>query len=96
MNFNLGSIDIRTHAVDPSKPCSSAVYRRPTRLSTPDKSGNYSRGLIHETVGNNDRCSLQKCVSPMTFTRNRIVEGCVPRAALRRGWVPQPPWIVGI
>ena len=29
-----------------------------------DESGNYSRDFIKESVGNNDRCSLRKCVSP--------------------------------
>ncbi len=28
------------------------------------QAGNYSRDSIKEFVGNNDRCSLQKCVSP--------------------------------
>ena len=32
-----------------------------------DKSGNYSKGATKPPVGNNDRCSLLKCVSPMSL-----------------------------
>ena len=32
-------IPVRTYAVECSKPCSSAIYRRSTQYPTPDKSG---------------------------------------------------------
>ena len=53
-----------------SSTCSSAIYRRRTLLLTPDESGNYNRGSIKGFVGNNDRCSLLKCVSPTTNIGN--------------------------
>ena len=53
--------------VECSKPCSSAIHRRRTQLPTPDESGNYNGGTIKDPVGNNDRCSLLKCVTPIRF-----------------------------
>ncbi len=40
----------------------SHASQRPINRETtaPDESGKYSRGTVNETVGNNDRCSLQK------------------------------------
>ena len=37
-------------------------------LLTPDELGNYNRGLIKGFVGNNDRCSLLKCVNSTEVT----------------------------
>ena len=66
--FNL----FRTYAVECSKSCSSAIYRRRTQFPTPDESGNYSKDSIKALVGNNDppfresqSCSLLKCVTPI-------------------------------
>ena len=41
---------LRTYAVEPSKHCSSAIYRRWTPFPTPDESGNYSKGSIRKCV----------------------------------------------
>ena len=57
----------RSYAVECSAPCSSAMNRRWTSFPTPDESGNYNRLAIKKFVGNNDRCSLLECVSPMWY-----------------------------
>ena len=54
--------------IERSTPCSSAIHRRTRQFATPDESGNYGRGSIKESVGNNDRCSLLKGVSPKVKT----------------------------
>ena len=45
---------VRIYVAERSTPRSSVIHHRTIRLTTPDESGNYSKGSIKKHVGNND------------------------------------------
>ncbi len=53
------------------------------QIPTPDESGNYSRSTVKDPVGNNDRYSLLKCVTPNTNKKSPRGATGVQQAALQ-------------
>ena len=65
--------DLRSRTLNPSQlgdPTPETTTSQFIKIQSnlmPDEPGNYSKDFIKGPVGNNDRCSLLKCVTPNTI-----------------------------